>query len=100
MDTIDTLDRAVAIISREMQKGGASMLQLRDAKSLADVLKVMVDASALNSADASKLTVLVQEAQRADDSDSGAPAAAVYESHSASIVDVLQGLQDKAEEQL
>ena len=56
--------RAVAIISREMQIGGASMLQLRNVKSIADALSVMVDASALNTADASRLTALVQDSQR------------------------------------
>ena len=54
----------------------------------------MVDASALNTADASGLTALVQGSQRIDDTYAGAPAA-LGESQSGKIADALQGLQDK-----
>jgi hypothetical protein len=100
VEVIDTLERAAAILSREMQKGGASMLQLRNAHNVADALKVMVDASALDTADAARLTALVQSSQNSEDADAGAPDAAVYESQSGGIVEVVQGLQDKAEAQL
>merc|ERR1719506_918705 len=85
-----------------MAAGSASMMQLKSANSLTDVLKVMVQASAMNTADAQKLTAFVQSSSNDDDDDSefGAPAAAVYESHSGGIVDVLNGLRDKASEQL
>jgi chromosome segregation ATPase len=43
---------------------------------------------------------LVQDSQSSDDDDAGAPAAAVYESHSGGIVETLEGLRDKAEGQL
>merc|ERR1719253_1753878 len=38
VDVVDTLNRAVRILSREMQKGGASMMQLQSAKNIADAL--------------------------------------------------------------
>merc|ERR1719421_1434935 len=76
------------------------MMQLKSATSVAQALAVMVDASAMNAADASKLTALVQTSQESDDEDAGAPAAAVYKSHSANIVETLQGLYEKAEAHL
>jgi len=101
-EVIDALDRAIGLIEREMNKGGASMMQIKSAKNLADAFKVMVQASVFSSADASRLTALVQSSSTDDDDDAsmGAPDAAVYESHSGSIVDTLQGLLDKAQGQL
>ena len=87
-DAIDIINRAVAITSREMQKGVASMLQLRTARSIADALSVMVEASTLNTTDASSVAALVQDSHRNDDFDAGALAAAVYESQSGDIVDM------------
>merc|ERR1719201_2140129 len=72
------------------------MMQLQSATSLTDALKVMVQASVLGSADAARLTALVQT----DDSDAGAPAAAVYEGKSGGIIGTLEGLTEKAEGQL
>merc|ERR1719163_677156 len=43
-EVIDTLGRAIQILSREMA-GGASMLQLQNAKSVADALAIMVQSS-------------------------------------------------------
>merc|ERR1719421_2556822 len=63
VDIINTLQRAIAILEREMEKGGASMMQLQNAGSLAQTLDVMVKASALSSADASRLTALVQSSK-------------------------------------
>merc|ERR1719238_1110659 len=76
------------------------MLQLQNAKDVVGAVKVLLQASAINAADASTLTALVQSAQSSDDDDAGAPAAAVYESKSGGIVDTLEGLTDKAEGQL
>jgi len=63
-----------------------------------------VQASAMSSADASRLTALVQSTASADDaeddSELGAPAAAIYEGHSGDIIDTLKNLLDKAEAQL
>merc|ERR1719327_2587736 len=80
MEVIDTLKRATAILEREMAKiGSASMLQVQSAKSVAQALTAMVQASLISSTDASKLSSLVQSAQQSgeDDSDAGAPDAAV-----------------------
>jgi hypothetical protein len=98
-EVIDTLGRAIQILTREMQ-GGASMLQLKNAKDITSALNILVQASAFDSADASRLTALVQSAQSSDDDDAGAPDAAVYESHSGNIIDTLEGLNEKAEGQL
>merc|ERR1719482_2633524 len=76
------------------------MLQLKSATNLADALTVMVQASVLSSADASRLTALVQTTQGSDDSDLGAPAAAVYQGHSDGIIGTLEGMTEKAEGQL
>merc|ERR1719453_1157497 len=82
------------------------MLQLKSASSVTQALSVMVQASAMSSDDASKLTALVQERsqQASEDEDSedmtGAPAAAVTENQSGGIVSTLEGLLEKAQEQL
>jgi chromosome segregation ATPase len=102
LEVLSMLERATSILSKEMAKSGASMLQLKNANNLADALKVMVQASVLTSADASRLTALVQTQQESDDADSepGAPAAAVYEGHSDGIIGTLESLTEKAESQL
>eukprot|EP00928_Gymnodinium_smaydae_P006445 TRINITY_DN12284_c1_g1_i1.p1 TRINITY_DN12284_c1_g1~~TRINITY_DN12284_c1_g1_i1.p1 ORF type:complete len:685 (-),score=243.30 TRINITY_DN12284_c1_g1_i1:249-2303(-) len=104
IETISTLERAVGILEREMHRGGASAMQLKNAGSLAAGLSALVQASVLSSADASKLTALVQNAQdaadSADDAELGAPAAAVYEGHSNNIIDTLEDLHEKAEAEL
>merc|ERR1711972_1126370 len=89
---------------REMNKGGAAMVQLQNAGSLVKTLDMMVQASMIATSDASRLTALLQSSQKAQDSDDdeapGAPAGAVYESQSGGIVDALQDLAEKAEAQL
>merc|ERR1719271_2145793 len=94
------LERATSILSKEMAKSGASMLQLKSATSITDALSVMVQASVFSSADASRLTALVQTEQSDSDSELGAPAAAVYEGHSDGIIGTLEGLTEKAQGQL
>jgi len=102
VEVIGTLERAIAILERELSKGGASMAQLQNAGSVAQALKVMVDASMLESQDVTKLTALVQSSDQAnDDSEEfGAPDPTVYASHSGNIIDTLGGLLDKAKDQL
>jgi len=100
LDVIDTLERAIGILEKELAKGGAAMVQLQSANSVAAALSVMVQATSLSSADASKLTSMIQSSQE-DESDSlGAPAAAVYEGKSGGIVATMQDLFEKAEAQL
>lgn len=96
---IDMLQRAVAILERELG-GGASMMQLKNANSITQALDIMVKASFISSADASQLTALVQTTNDDSDEEMGAPAAAVYESHSGGIIDTLNNLLGKAEGQL
>merc|ERR1719498_625585 len=100
-EVLSMLERATAILTREMAKSGAAMLQLKSATSLTDALSVMVQAAAFSSADASRLTALVQtENSDSDEQEPGAPAAAVYEGHSEGIIGTLEGLTEKAEGQL
>merc|ERR1719426_177466 len=99
-EVISMLERATSILSKEMAKSGAAMLQLKSATSIADALSAMVQASVLSSADASRLTALVQTTNEDEDSSLGAPAAAVYEGHSDGIIGTLEGLTEKAETQL
>merc|ERR1719463_600632 len=71
---------------------------MQSATSVTQALSVMVQASALSSADASRLTALVQTEE--SDSDTGSPAAAVYQGQSGGIIATLEGLTDKAQGQL
>lgn len=100
LEVLSMLERATSILSKEMATSSASMLQLNNAKSLTDALTVMVQASVLSSADASRLTALVQTDSADADAEPGAPAAAVYEGHSDGIIGTLEGLTEKAESQL
>jgi len=100
LEVLSMLERATSILSKEMAKSSASMLQMQNAKSLTDALSVMVQASVLSSADASRLTGLVQTGSEDADREPGAPAAAVYEGHSDGIIGTLEGLTEKAESQL
>jgi chromosome segregation ATPase len=103
-DVVDTLGRAINIVEKEMAKNPAALAQL-DMSSLDNMVKslaTVVDAAGLPSADKRKLVTLVQQqaAGSDDDADLGAPAAAVYKTHSTGVVDVLEDLKEKAEEQL
>jgi len=102
VDAIDTLDRAVAILQGEMSKNPASLAQV-DTTNLDSVLKglsVVINAAAFSSKDQEKLTALVQQNSASDDEEPGAPAAAVYKTHSTSIFDILEDMKEKAESQL
>jgi tRNA splicing endonuclease len=101
-ETLSMLQRATFILEREMAKGGASMVQLKDAQNIAQALTVMVQASSMTSADASRLSALLQTShlEADEDEDVGAPDASVYKGHSGDIVDVLKKLSDDAESML
>jgi len=104
VDAIDTLDRAVGVLQKEMSKG-AVFAQVSDTTNLDSVLKglqAVMNAASFAAEDQSKLVALVQQQQQAnsDDEEFGAPAAAVYESHSGGIFDVLEDMKEKAEGQL
>jgi len=100
VEVIDMLKRAIGILEREMAKGGAAMLQLKNARSVVQAISTLVQAASLSAQDGAKLTALIQNSQQADDDDAGAPAAAVYEGHSSDIIDTLENLLEKAEQQL
>merc|ERR1719387_2105787 len=69
---------------------------------LLSTLDVVISKAGIETADKSKLLAMVQSKDSDDDSDmeTGAPAAATYESHSGGIVDILGEMKDKAEGEL
>lgn len=80
------------------------MMQIKSATNLEQALSVMVKASGISSMDASGIMALAQTSSNSDDedddSDTGAPDAAVYENKSGGIIDTLNGLLEKATNQL
>jgi len=99
VETVDILERAIGIIEKEMN-GGASMMQLKKAGTVTEVLGMMVQAQSLSGADAHRLTALVQSSQTSDDDDSGAPEAAAYSSQSGGVIDTMNDLLEKSQTQL
>jgi len=108
VETVGTLERALAILEKEMAKNPAAFAQVDLKKSgiegLIQSLAALTDAAAFSGADQKKLTALVQQQQADADDDGddapGAPAAAVYKTHTGGILEVLEDLKDKAEVQL
>jgi len=100
VETVDTLDRAVSIISTEMSKNPAALAQIdkTSMSSLLQSLSVVVDAASFSSSDRQKLVALAQSKE--GEEEMGAPAAATYTSQSGGIVDVLEDLKEKAEGEL
>jgi len=107
-ETIDTIERASAVIAKEMN-GGASLAQLQGSNSLLGALQALVSANAVRSDDATKLTVLLQSFSESDDSDEedeededrvSTGEGKDEDSKGGGILDALEGLQGKAEEQL
>merc|ERR1719247_987026 len=101
---VDMLERAIAIIEREMAKtgfiqGGAAMQKISDA------LDSVVTASGVNAADRAKIAALLQ-AQSGDEDlalelqPGGAPDPAAYKSKSGGIVSVLEDMLEKAKAEL
>jgi len=104
MDSIDTLGRAISIISKEMSKNPAAFTQVDTSsfKNLMQGLTAVMDAASFSAASQQRLTSLVQahQASESEEDPMGAPAAAVYKSHSTDILDLLEDLKEKAEEEL
>merc|ERR1719162_2808276 len=104
VDSIDTLGRAIGILSKEMAKNPASFAQLdtKNAEGIAKALSVVLDAAAFSTQDQTKLMALVQSKQsdESDDLELSAPAAATYKTQSGGILDVLEDMKEKAEGQL
>jgi chromosome segregation ATPase len=102
MDAINSLDRAIGILGKEMAKSPAALAQV-DTSSLDNMVKslgAVIDAASFSAQDQKNLVALVQSQQGAGDEELGAPAAAVYESKSGGIFDVLENMKEKAEGQL
>merc|ERR1719265_1279136 len=90
-----------------MAKNPAALVQVdtKNLDSMVKALSAVINAAAFSSQDQQKLMALVQsqqgsEADDALDQEPGAPAAAVYKTHSTSIFDMLEDLKEKAEGQL
>merc|ERR1719387_2255180 len=104
MEAVSMLERAIAIIEREMAKtgfiqGGAAMQKISDA------LEGVVTAAGVNTADRAKIAALLQ-AQSGDEDLAlelqlaGAPDPAAYKSKSGGIVSVLEDMLEKAKAEL
>ena len=97
-EIVDTLHCAIGLLERH-----ASMVELKNANSVTQALSVLAQACTLSSADANRLTVLIQDTTsvEADGEDSlCAPASSAHECQSGGIMDTLNDLFDKAEVQL
>jgi len=101
MDDVDTLERAIGILEKELAKNPAAFAQIDGTNTAAMVqaLGAIVDAAGFQSSDKTRLVALVQN-QNDDEDELGAPAAKVYESKAGGIVDVLADMKDKAEGEL
>merc|ERR1719207_226229 len=98
------LERAIAIIEREMAKTG--FIQGADSmKRISDALSSVITATSVNTADRAKITALLQ-AQSGDEDlalelqPAGAPDPAAYKSKSGGIVSVLEDMLEKAKGEL
>merc|ERR1719327_1586952 len=67
---------------------------------MTDALSTVMQAAGMTGQDRGKLTALLQSQDDDDDDETGAPAAATYENKSGGIVDVLNGMKEKAEAEL
>merc|ERR1719197_1996889 len=98
MDALDTLERAIGILTKEMEKNPAALAQIDTSSTqrLVQTLGAVISAAGFAGADKTKLVALVQSQQGSqnDDQDMGAPAAAVYKSHSSGIIDVLEDMKE------
>jgi len=104
MEGISMLERAIAIIEREMAKTG--FIQGADSmKKVTDALTAVMDAAMVNAADKAKVQALLQAQTEAGDEDlelqpAGAPDPAAYKSHSGGIVETLEDMLEKAKAEL
>jgi hypothetical protein len=97
-ETVDMLGRAIGIIAREMKGSSFSQISKSAVKELVSTLEVVASASVVASDDREKLTSLIQAADEDGDDflSASAPDAKAYESHSGSILDVLEDMKEKA----
>merc|ERR1719440_390122 len=97
-ETIDMLGRAIGIIAKEMKGSSFAQISKGAVKELVSTLEVVARASVVSSDDQEKLTALIQAADEDGDDflSASAPDAKAYESHSGSILDVLEDMKEKA----
>jgi len=104
MDCLDTLERVIGILTKEMEKNPSALAQIDTSSTqrLVQTLSAVIDAAGFAGADRTKLVALVQSqgSQSDDDAELGAPAAETYKSHSSGIIDVLEDMKEKAESEL
>jgi chromosome segregation ATPase len=102
VDGVDTLDRAIGILEREMAKNPAAFAQIdtSNMNKMISALGTVIDAASFTAQDKAKLAALVQSSSDDDDSDAGAPAPDAYKNKSGGIVDVLNDMKEKAEGEL
>jgi len=109
LKTTSTIERAIAIIEREGAK--ASLAQVDNMQSVAQVLQTMVEASEVDSSDAMKVAALVQNSNNAKDTEEGQSDedesqsaeqsnGASAQAKSSTIVETLEGLLEKSQAQL
>jgi len=104
VEDVDTLDRAIAILERELSKNPAAFAQITsgNANAVVVALGAITDAASFTTMDKSRLTAMIQQqnGDSDDDMELGAPAAKAYEGKGGAIVDVLDDMKEKAESQL
>jgi hypothetical protein len=102
MEGVSMLERAIAIIEREMAKTG--FIQGADSmKKVSDAITAVMEAAMVNSADKAKVQSLLQAQTSEDDLElqpAGAPDPAAYKSQSGGIVDTLEDMLEKAKAEL
>merc|ERR1719502_821066 len=104
VEDVDTLDRAIAILERELSKNPGAFAQITNsnANAIVQALGAITDAASFTTMDKSRLTAMIQQQQgdSDDDMELGAPAAKAYSGKAGAIVDVLEDMKEKAESEL
>jgi hypothetical protein len=97
-ETIDMLGRAIGIIAKSVKGGSFAQISKASVNELVSTLTVVAKASVVSTDDAATLTSLIQDAEEGGDDflSASAPDAAAYETHSTSILDVLEDMKEKA----
>jgi len=96
VETVDMIKRAIAALEH-----GASMLQMKNAGTMAQAFTVMVQASLIDLSSEKRLAAFVQTTQDAkEDAEDGTVGAPEAEAYGSKTVDTLEDLLEKAEAQL
>jgi len=98
IETMDTLERATGILEKEESKGGAALVQIKNAPNVLQAVQVMLDASILATQDATRLTSFLQN--KFEDYAMQPPTPAAYEKKSGGIIELLEDMSDKSKEEL